>query len=203
MKILLHACCGPCSIEPVESLMSAGHDITIFFSNSNIHPKDEYDLRLRTLLQWARARRIPVIEDIYNPQEWWSHVAPMDDVAPINNEHIQRCSACYHMRLSHAAQYAAGHNFEALSTTLAVSPYQLSEEIHHELVTQAHTYGITLVWIDWRPLYPDSVHDSIALGMYRQKYCGCAFSKAEAESQRAQIEKSRRMHRRVNEKMHA
>ena len=56
MKLLLHACCGPCSLEPTRLLKAAGHDITIYYANSNIHPAEEYEHRLATLRAWARMR---------------------------------------------------------------------------------------------------------------------------------------------------
>jgi len=191
VKILLHACCGPCSIEPVSGLLSAGHDITIFFSNSNIHPETEYNLRLRTLLAWAQSRAIPVVEDTYDPTEWWECAGEAQKICTADPTHEQRCRICYRMRLQHAAKYARDHGFDALSTTLAVSPYQFTDVIRQELVQAAQQADVTPLFIDWRPLYPDSVRDSKAFGMYRQKYCGCAYSKAEAEAQRKEIEAER------------
>ena len=65
MKLLLHACCGPCSLEPTRLLKAAGHDITIYYANSNIAPREEYEHRLATLEKWARDEGIPVIEGPY------------------------------------------------------------------------------------------------------------------------------------------
>ena len=70
MKLLLHACCGPCSLEPVRLLKEEGHDITIAYMNSNIAPASEYQHRLSTLLDWAKAQDIPVIEEPYEPARW-------------------------------------------------------------------------------------------------------------------------------------
>ena len=54
MKLLLHACCGPCTLEPLRLLLEEGHKISIAYMNSNIQPKTEYDHRLETLLAFAR-----------------------------------------------------------------------------------------------------------------------------------------------------
>ena len=70
MKLLLHACCGPCSLEPVRILAEAGHDITIAYLNSNIAPASEYEHRIKTLLEWAKSQNIPVIEGPYEPATW-------------------------------------------------------------------------------------------------------------------------------------
>ena len=70
MKILLHACCGPCSLEPVRLLRAAGHDLTIAYMNSNIAPADEYARRLSTLRAWAAGEQLDVLEGAYDPAAW-------------------------------------------------------------------------------------------------------------------------------------
>ena len=70
MKLLLHACCGPCSLEPVRLLRAAGHDLTIAYMNSNIAPADEYARRLATLRAWAADVSAPVVEGAYDPAAW-------------------------------------------------------------------------------------------------------------------------------------
>ena len=188
MKILLHACCGPCSLEPVRLLQEQGHDLTIGYMNSNIHPREEYTHRLETLLAWARAEGIPVVEGEYDPAEWAAAVGSPDTWG---EGHIDRCRACYRMRLEAAARYAKDAGYEALSTTLAVSPYQFTEVIHEELEAVAATYGLAVVFQDFRPFYPEATRRSRALGMYRQNFCGCAPSKAEAEAERQEFKRRR------------
>ena len=70
MKLLLHACCGPCSLEPTRLLKAAGHDITIYYANSNIHPAEEYEHRLATLRAWAADAGFEVLEGPYDPATW-------------------------------------------------------------------------------------------------------------------------------------
>ena len=43
-KILLHSCCAPCSTTTLER-MTEFADVTIYFANSNIHPRAEYQRR--------------------------------------------------------------------------------------------------------------------------------------------------------------
>jgi len=102
-----------------------------------------------------------------------------------------RCRACYRIRLEEAAAYAAGHGFEGLSTTLAVSPYQLRDVMHEELDRACADAGIASVFEDFTPYYDEATRISRELGMYRQNYCGCRFSVAEAEATRAAIRKQR------------
>ena len=70
MKLLLHACCGPCSLEPTRLLQEAGHDIAIYYANSNIAPRAEYLHRLDELQRFAASIGVPVIEGLYDPVAW-------------------------------------------------------------------------------------------------------------------------------------
>ena len=81
MKLLLHACCGPCSLEPTRLLAAAGHDIAIYYANSNIAPRAEYNRRLATLVDWAKSEGIPVIEGPYDPAAWEKTAGRIGDAA--------------------------------------------------------------------------------------------------------------------------
>ena len=183
MKLLLHACCGPCSLEPLRLLQEDGHQITIAYMNSNIHPRDEYDHRLQTMLDYARKVGIEVVEGPYDPQTWARSAGALG-TDPDTRE--LRCRACYRLRLKEAAAWAAAHGFEGIATTLTVSPYQYVDVIAQELERAAAEYGLEAVFRDFRPRYPEATRRSKALGMYRQNYCGCAFSKVEAAEEREQ-----------------
>ena len=132
MKLLLHACCGPCSLEPLRLLLEAGHQITIAYMNSNIHPASEYDHRLQTMLDFAQSQGIEVVEGPYEPQTWANAAGVF---GTDSDSRPDRCRACYRLRLEEAAAYAAANGFEGLATTLTVSPYQYIETIHEELET--------------------------------------------------------------------
>ena len=188
MKTLLHACCGPCSLEPVRLLKEQGHELTIGYMNSNIHPAGEYEHRLNTLLDWARDEGLPVVAGEYDPSTWTAAVGSPDTWG---EGHIERCRRCYRMRLEAAAAYAAANGFEALSTTLAVSPYQFTEVIHEELEAVAAEHGLAVVFEDFRPYYPEATRRSRALGMYRQNFCGCGPSNAEAATEREEFKRRR------------
>lgn len=181
MKLLLHACCGPCSLEPLRLLQEAGHDITFAYMNSNIHPSDEYGRRLETMLDFARSQGIEVVEGAYEPQEW-ANTAALFGTDP--EMRPDRCRSCYALRLDEAARYAAEHGFEGVATTLSVSPYQYTEIIAEELQRACTRYGVEAVFEDFREQYPEATRRSKALGMYRQNYCGCVFSKVEAAEER-------------------
>ena len=104
----------------------------------------------------------------------------------LDDEHrCERCRLCYRMRLSIAAVYAKEHAYDALSTTLAVSPYQFSDVIKEELKRACDEVGIQYHFCDYRPYYQQATDISRELGMYRQNYCGCRFSIVEGEATRA------------------
>ena len=177
--LLLHACCGPCSIEPVELLRREGFEPTICWTNPNIQPKEEHDRRLATLRAWAAdVAHVNVIVAGDNRAAWEAGVAPH------GFDRAARCCACYALRLAEACRAARELGFTYISTTLAVSPYQLFETCGDVLAKTAAAYGLTPVWRDFRPYYPEATRTSRDLGMYRQNYCGCRFSDAEAAAER-------------------
>ena len=190
MKLLLHACCGPCSLLPTTLLQDAGHDITIAYMNSNIHPGEEYEKRRETLRLWAQLMNLEVIEGSYNPRQWQEIVG---DIAKMDGyKREDRCRACYHMRLEEAAVYAKAHEYEGLSTTLTVSPYQFIDIIEEELNNTCTKHGLEPVFKDFRSYYSQATQKSRDLGMYRQNYCGCHYSACEAAAEREERKRLRK-----------
>lgn len=222
MKMLLHACCGPCSVEPVRILLERGCDMTIVFANSNIAPQSEYAHRLDTLREFARSSNIPVIEAPYEPGKWEATAGKIGEALAascditdfsrdvetvsqlLDDEHRQaRCRACYRGRLQEAARIAKKIGFDTLATTLAVSPYQFTEVIRDELERAARDADLTPFFEDWRPFYERGTAESRNLGMYRQNYCGCRFSIAEGEATRAFIRHQQAQRKREQREAHA
>ena len=179
MKLLLHACCGPCSLEPWRILSAEGHDISIAYIDPNIHPAEEYERRFQTIRVWAEGEHIELIEGEYDPDTW-------ERTAGIfGTDREARCRACYRLRFERTARLARERGFDGISTTLSVSPYQFTGIIAEELGRAARGCGLEAVFKDFRPNYPEATRRSRELGMYRQNYCGCHFSYLEAEEERA------------------
>ena len=179
---------------PTRLLAEQGHDISVHYANSNIAPRAEYEHRLEELRKYAASQGFDVIEGAYDPAAWEAAVAPIGEAVERGDSGVareDRCRACYRMRLEEAAAYAAGHGFEGLSTTLAVSPYQLRDVMHEELDRVCANAGISPVFEDFTPYYDEATRISRDLGMYRQNYCGCRFSVAEAQATRDAIRKQR------------
>ena len=187
--LLLHACCGPCSLEPLRVLREQGFLPTIVYVNPNIQPHDEYVRRLETLRAWAAGENVEVVEGPYEAERWER------EVARDGTNRLARCQACYRLRLEGAATLAAELGCAHMSTTLAVSPYQLFDACGTELGRICARAGLTAVWQDFRPLYPQATTRAKELGLYRQNYCGCRFSAAEAALERCQAREARTLQR--------
>ena len=168
MKLLLHACCGPCACYPAKALAEQGADFTLLYYNPNIHPYKEFKRRLSALRELAEKQDYRLIIDKTYPLE--------ECVKGMLEEPAVRCAFCYRMRLRYTAKYASDHGFTAFSTTLLYSPYQKHELIVQAAKAAADEFGVEFYYQDWRPHYQEGVDISLALGLYRQPYCGCVFS---------------------------
>lgn len=185
MKVALHACCGPCLIEPLDALAEI-HEIVVVFANPNIQPAEEYKLRRDTLREWANERGLETVEAEYDPELWEAAVAGVRD------QPGTRCRRCYTLRLRQTAAEGARLGCDALSTTLSVSPYQDGAAIDAAGRAAASERGLVWLFEDYRPRYPEATRRSREAGMYRQVYCGCSPSKAEADEERARRRAERR-----------
>ncbi len=242
---------------PTRLLAEAGHDITVFYANSNIAPESEYLHRLEELQKYAGQQGFDVIEGVYDPQAWEREVAPIGEALKqfspafgeaFAQEHLQRaesgcktgegaaaasvafanvkadsqiatpttvaelldderrkerCRACYRMRLEEAAAAAAQGGYDALTTTLAVSPYQFTDVICEELERASVQAGVKWHFEDYRPYYDEATRISRELGMYRQNYCGCRFSVREGEATRAFVKQLRKAQKAERQKQRA
>lgn len=172
MRILLHACCGPCAVAPVARLREQGHEVTGFWYNPNIHPYTEYRQRLDALREFAAEENLPLIcHDDYDLEGYLAQAAGKG--VP------ERCRVCYRMRLEAAADAAKTGGFDAFSTSLLVSPYQ-QHDLLREVGEQAgRRAGIPFLYQDFRGDYRRGRQRAKELGLYRQQYCGCIFSEKE------------------------
>ena len=171
MKILLHICCGPCSIYPIQSLRNMGMEIQGFFFNPNIHPYKEFQRRLDTLKDYVRDIDLPLeVDSQYLLEEFLTEALQSGQC---------RCESCYAIRLRRSAREAVSRGIRNFTTTLLVSPYQDHERIHRVGEQIAREERITFYYEDFRSGWLDSVQESRRREMYRQPYCGCIFSEKE------------------------
>lgn len=169
MKLLMHTCCAPCSVYCIDSLREEGIEPTVYWYNPNIHPYIEYKTRRDTLKEYAKSIGIEAIfHEEYGLDEFCKNVA---------NDLNNRCANyCYKVRLEDTAKYAKENGYDAISTTLLVSPYQKHEFIHELGDKIAKEYGLEFLYRDFRVGFREGQNKARELGLYMQKYCGCIFS---------------------------
>ena len=181
-KLLLHACCAPCSSYCIEYL-SNYFEITILYYNPNIYPDTEYQRRLDELKTFLPKRiyknKVNLVEDTYDQEDYNKAVKGLENLG----EKSTRCYECYKLRMERAAKYAKEHDFDYFTTTLSISPYKISKwinEIGEELCSK---YGINYLYADFKKRngYKRSLELSKEYNLYRQDYCGCIYSKEAKE----------------------
>ncbi len=179
--IALHVCCGPCATVALERLVARGRVVAIWY-NPNIHPVDEYRRRLEAARAVSRHFGVAMVELEPDVQAWFEAVRGLEG----EPEGGKRCEVCIAMRLEGAAREAAKWGCASLTTTLTVGPQKDVEKIHCIGQRIAQRFGLEWIAETFRKAggFQRSVQISKELGLYRQNYCGCIFSKREAEQRR-------------------
>ena len=184
-KVLLHSCCAPCSGAVLECLVANGIKPVVFFSNSNIVPREEYELRLRELQRYCDSLGVPLVEDVWDHEAWLDFVLQRGEgdealtkalaTAP---ERGPRCLNCFKFRLLRAAQYAATQGIPVLTTTLASSRWKSLDQVN---AAGLWACGDNIIWWpqNWRKggLQPRRAEIICEQGFYNQTFCGCEFSR--------------------------
>ncbi len=180
-SLLLHACCAPCSSAVLE-VLAEHFEITIFFYNPNISPKSEFDYRLEELYRLLVEMNLPhikIIAPTYDDKEFFT-IAKGKEHLP---EGGARCKDCYRLRLEKTAEYAQKGGFDYFTTTLSVSPYKNAQALNEIGYGLSEVYGVKYLVSDFKKGdgYKRSCQLSREYNLYRQNYCGCLYSKAQAE----------------------
>ena len=173
-KLLLHACCGPCSLGAIEPLLSDGAAVSLFFYNPCI-VDGEFERRLDAMRFVAEHYGLPLIVPTHDYSQYLSYAA--EHAAA--REGGERCALCMDDRLLVSARYAAEHGFDMYSTTLTVSPHKNSKLIFS--LAERNADGAPFLARDFkkRDGFLRSTRLTRELGIYRQSFCGCEFSAIE------------------------
>lgn len=166
---LLHVCCAPCASASVERLLERGERVTLFYSNSNIHPEDEYRRRLREVERLAGIFDVPLIADAYDHSSWLEWIAGKET----EPERGGRCSLCFRYSLLRARDKARQLGIDRFSTTLTISPHKDSSQIFS---AAEDLEGFVQDNFKKQNGYARSIELSRIYDLYRQCYCGCEFS---------------------------
>ncbi|MCR5737057.1 MAG: epoxyqueuosine reductase QueH [Eubacterium sp.] len=177
-KLLLHACCAPCSSYVLEYL-SQYFLIDVYYYNPNISSKDEYQQRAFELVRFVKEKEFPnpvkvIIED-YNPEEFYEIAHGLEAC----EEGGKRCFECYKLRLERTAEKALIGGYDYFTTTLSISPLKNAKKLNEIGADLQHDYGIHYLFSDFKKKdgYKRSIELSKEFNLYRQRYCGCIFSK--------------------------
>lgn len=177
-RLLLHACCAPCSSYVLEYL-SEYFDITLYFYNPNISPKEEHDFRADELMRLVGEMPLPkgisVIIGSYEPERFKELSAGLEDLP----EGGARCAKCYALRLEESAKVAAKGEYDYFTTTLSISPHKNAEWLNTIGEQMGDRYGVRYLFSDFKKKggYKRSCELSEIYGLYRQSFCGCEYSK--------------------------
>lgn len=177
-KLLLHSCCGPCSTSVIKQLIKY-FDITVYFYNPNVEPKEEYEKRKNTqkelITKLNKKYNINFIEGDYENNLYHQTIKGLES----DLEGGQRCSKCFYLRLEKSAKYAKEKTSDYFATTLSVSPYKNSKLINEIGTKLSNIYNVKYLLSDFkkREGYKNSILLSKEYKLYRQDYCGCIYSK--------------------------
>jgi predicted adenine nucleotide alpha hydrolase (AANH) superfamily ATPase len=187
LKVLLHTCCAPCAIYPVNALREQGLDVMGFFYRYNIHPFSECLKRQETLQAYADQIDLRVIyQEGYDLEGFIQNVVYREK---------DRCKYCYHDRLRSTALLAKRGKFDYFSSTLLYSKFQKHDVIKSMGDSIGKSVGIPFLYEDFRMGWQQGIQASKNMDLYRQQYCGCVYSEKERffrETKKKSAPKSRR-----------
>lgn len=183
-RLLLHACCAPCSLAIVECLLQNGIRPTLFFYNPNIFPEEEYIHRKEEIIRYAKLQGIDCVDADYDHQQW------LEDVCGLENEPERgaRCLRCFYLRLKRSAEYAHEHGFSVVATTLATSRWKSLEQVSQAGRLAVELFEGLVFWGEnWRKGGLQQRRSELLqrYQFYNQNYCGCEFSKRDVLAKEA------------------
>lgn len=184
-RLLLHSCCAPCSSHCLSEL-SPQIGVTVLYYNPNLDCAEEYEKRKREQLRFLQETGLADFLDCdYAPEEYLAAVRGLEE----EKEGGARCAVCFRLRLERTAREAKARGFDYFATTLTVSPLKNAKLINTIGFAVAEEVGVRYLPSDFKKRggYLHSVKLSEEYGLYRQDYCGCAFSKAERERQKENV----------------
>ncbi|MCL1867540.1 MAG: epoxyqueuosine reductase QueH [Paludibacter sp.] len=175
-KILLHACCAPCSAAVVEWLLLNNYHPILYFYNPNIFPEKEYEIRKKELVRYAQKFSLSIIDDDYNHEQWLEQINGYQN----EPERGKRCDICFKIRMLAAAKKAKELQIPLFATTLASSRWKNIEQINAAGIYAAAQFeNLTFFEKNWRKDGLSNRRNELLKenGFYNQQYCGCEFSK--------------------------
>jgi predicted adenine nucleotide alpha hydrolase (AANH) superfamily ATPase len=173
-RMLVHICCAPDALF-VMGVLSSDYEVEGFFYNPNIHPRDEYLLRLEETKKVAKILDFNLIEGPYDDTRWFE----MTQKFKQEPEKGRRCDVCYAMRLKRTAEKAAELGFDSFTTVMSLSPWKKADILNRIGRMFAHRFKIEFLEANFKKKdgFKKSIELSKKHGLYRQNYCGCVYSR--------------------------
>lgn len=174
-KVLLHSCCAPCAGSIIEDMLGSGIEVTLFYYNPNIHPREEYILRKQENIRFTEKIKIPFVEGNYDSATWFKRVKGLEK----EHERGKRCEVCFDLRLEQTAKYAYKNGFKVFTSSLGISRWKNPNQINACGIRAANRYPGLIFWThNWRKKGGSQRMHEIAKKehFYRQQYCGCVYS---------------------------
>lgn len=182
-RLLLHVCCAVCASYVLEYL--APHfDITIAYYNPNITEESEYRYRYSELKRYVAeaglSGSVHFTEVDYDPEAFLTLTEGREE----EREGGARCALCFRQRLEYTARLCRDGGYDCFATTLTISPLKNAVTLNTIGEQLAEEYGVSYLCSDFKKKegYKRSIELSKQYHLYRQNYCGCLYSKKEAES---------------------
>lgn len=182
-RVLLHTCCAPCSGEVMQAMLASGIDLTLYFYNPNIHPREEYEIRKADNIRFAGKMNIPFIDADYDTDNWFARVKGME----WEPEKGKRCSECFDMRFERTALYGYENGFNVFTSCLGISRWKNMAQINESGHKAAARYPDMAYWdYNWRKGGGADRMVDIAKReeFYQQEYCGCIYSLRDTNKRR-------------------
>ena len=179
-RLLLHACCAPCSSYCLEYL-SGIFDITVYYYNPNITAESEYKHRCEEIKRFVEnasfTRDVKLVFGDYEPERFLELAKGHEN----DPERGARCHLCYRLRLENSAAYAKENDFDYFTTTLSISPLKDAQVLNAIGKELSEKYDVAYLYSDFKKKngYKRSIELSQEYSLYRQNFCGCEFSKHE------------------------
>lgn len=185
-RLLLHACCGPCSSHCIEAVRRLGYEPTLFYANDNLANAAEHARRLDAMQALAKREGVELVVPEYDHSAWLAAVSGLES----EPEGGRRCAACFRHNLRKTVAHAADEGFGQFTSTLSVSPHKRTAmlfEAGREVAAAAEGEGSPkFLACDFKKGggFLRSVELARAYGLYRQDFCGCEFSRRPAAKRR-------------------
>lgn len=172
-KLLVHICCAPDALY-VMSLLAESYRVSGYFYNPNIHPAEEYGLRLSETRKVADRLRFELIVESPDVDRWLA----LTEKFKRQPEKGIRCDVCYAVRLERTARAAAERGFDGFTTVMSLSPWKKAAVMNRMGRMFAARHSVDFLEADFKKKdgFRKSVLMSREMGLYRQNYCGCVYS---------------------------